>query len=412
MNDLDEPNSLSILERASPELQTVIRCLRHALGTESDGTVFHPNASIDGVIAQIQRHRVASFLHQRLPTAVAEALPAPIRHSLRDLALRNAQRSLARHGELRRIRTAFQDANIRCLVFKGPVIEHDLYGVSGVRHSGDIDLLVSPADVPRADALVSSLGYERTYPRGSLSPVKWRHFLRAHHELNHRDRSRGNLIEIQWETGGLPKLDFETLWKSRRTWGPAGTEPSILSLSRDVSDLILFVHGAGHQWALLFWLLDIAWMVRDRSRADFEHLLHKAHEYQVQRALLQGSLLANSLLGIPIPEPWKSAIDAEPSVRPLADFALGSLVASESPGTNFSKLVADLGYQWKLNASFKARRHLLVQRLLSVENWELFPLPDRYFWLYYPLAPLLWIARKRTQTSASHSSSNQSEILE
>jgi hypothetical protein len=55
---------------------------------------------------------------------------------------------------------AFRAAGCRSIVLKGPAFRRHLYDDGEPRGYGDVDLLVAPADLPRAGAVLAGLGYE------------------------------------------------------------------------------------------------------------------------------------------------------------------------------------------------------------------------------------------------------------
>lgn len=57
-----------------------------------------------------------------------------------------------------RVLDAFASAGVRSLVLKGPTLERALYEEGTIRPYGDTDLLVDPADVPRAGQALERLG--------------------------------------------------------------------------------------------------------------------------------------------------------------------------------------------------------------------------------------------------------------
>lgn len=60
---------------------------------------------------------------------------------------------------------ALADAGITPVIHKGPSIAHTVYDDPAHRPFGDVDLLVHPADLDRAFAVLVALGYRRRYPQ-------------------------------------------------------------------------------------------------------------------------------------------------------------------------------------------------------------------------------------------------------
>ena len=71
---------------------------------------------------------------------------------------------------------ALEAAGIRSILLKGPSAQRWLYAEDETRHYWDIDLLVSPAELPRAEAVAAGLGFE------PLSSDSTRIQQESHHE--------------------------------------------------------------------------------------------------------------------------------------------------------------------------------------------------------------------------------------
>ncbi len=88
-------------------------------------------------------------------------LPVPVRERLESIYSLNSLRNLRLAAEESRISAALTGAALRHWPLKGPGLSERLYGDIGVRQISDLDLLVEPASLARADALLGELGYAR-----------------------------------------------------------------------------------------------------------------------------------------------------------------------------------------------------------------------------------------------------------
>jgi len=88
-------------------------------------------------------------------------LPVPIRERLEFIYSLNSLRNLRLAAEESRISAALAAAGLRHWPLKGPGLSERLYGDIGVRQVSDLDVLVEPANLARADALLADLGYAR-----------------------------------------------------------------------------------------------------------------------------------------------------------------------------------------------------------------------------------------------------------
>ncbi len=74
-------------------------------------------------------------------------------------AFATAQKGFNYAVELRQLLGSLRQAQIRCIPLKGPVLTMGSYRRMGLRDFDDLDLLVTPADVPGAVAVLATLGF-------------------------------------------------------------------------------------------------------------------------------------------------------------------------------------------------------------------------------------------------------------
>ena len=120
----------------------------------------HAAASIDpAAFLAVTPKTLLPFLHWRLGE-VSEALPPSLRTLLAEHYRENALRHLLRIADLRKIDALLRAEGIRYLLLKGPVLAATVYPAPAARTMLDVDLLMSQADMPRAMAVLGTLGYE------------------------------------------------------------------------------------------------------------------------------------------------------------------------------------------------------------------------------------------------------------
>jgi putative nucleotidyltransferase-like protein len=80
------------------------------------------------------------------------------------------------------VTAALEAAGIRSILLKGPALKRWLYAEDEIRHYWDIDLLVSPEELPRAESVTAALGFE------PLPTDSTRIQQESHHERWYRPR--------------------------------------------------------------------------------------------------------------------------------------------------------------------------------------------------------------------------------
>jgi len=213
----------------------------------------------------------------------------------RDLQMKAA--AVEAHGvfmtaELARIAAAFEQAKIRLLAFKGPVLSQQLYGHPGLRSFSDLDVIVAPRHADAGEALLRTLGYRDTIRDAE------------------RKTNRRFAGEALFANGGNGVLvDFHTLFSNRQfpvrfsfddVWGRRASVLGVPAFGD--ADLVVLTssHAAKHLWHKLEYLAQIAALAR--KEIDWNEVDRVAREARVTRQVGLSFLLASEILGIPLPE--------------------------------------------------------------------------------------------------------------
>ncbi|MFT4687951.1 MAG: hypothetical protein ACI9OD_000142 [Limisphaerales bacterium] len=370
-----------------PELTLLVRLLRNSMaGKTAEDSLWSSVFSKSYFLKLVRRHRVAAFLASRADTA---SLPSSTQNSLADMSAANAVKALLRTRTLIELGKRLENANIPFLSVKGPMLAQRLYGDVGGRHAGDLDFLIDSEHVAAADGLMRESGCRRSSPNFDLSPRQWREYQIIRHEFQYFNQE-GIRIEFGWRLAGLTGTQFDELYAAHRESQFGGI--SIPRLPATTELLHLFVHGAGHGWFRLFWLLDIALLLRRDH--DWEALMREARRTRTEHCVWQGARLAETIFGVELPASIRPPENRQGVVDWLVNDAIRQLRADEKHHSTPISLLRDALYLLRLRPDRTARAALVRPRLCSPENWQRFPLPDQFFSLYYPAAPFLWSWRR------------------
>ena len=150
-----------------------------------------PSADWDALIQHAILQGVAPLVAVR---SRALAIPTAVRERLESLYRANAMRNLRLAAEEARLCSALNSAGLRHWTLKGPGLSERLYGDIGVRQISDLDLLIEPASLARADALLASLGFRRQTAGGiaSLAAAQELIYIREAAILSSSSRSNGD----------------------------------------------------------------------------------------------------------------------------------------------------------------------------------------------------------------------------
>ena len=379
--------------RAWPaEFRAVVGLLRCALGTADTLSAFAGDGALrPGVLnALLDRHRIGAFLRHRLPAAERSRLPAPVQAHLDQAAQETARRALVRSAELVRLSRVLGTAGVPFLSVKGPLLARELYGELGLRHAGDLDLLVRQADAERVDGLLRAAGFRRTQPSFELTPLQQQKYFSVRHEFEYFSADGSLRLEVMWRLVNHEHFHRSTLGEASGEAVIGGQRVAVLPT--ETAALHLLLHGADHGWFRLFWLLDIALLMQN-ERIDWPRLLARAEATKLERVFWQSVLLTQALLAVPLP----AGLPAPPQTAVLPRLVSDALRHMELTPDEIKTGTAHwwmTGYAWRLQSSWRVRLRALLPRVVNPADWQTLPLPDRWFTLYYVLWPFLWAKRR------------------
>jgi hypothetical protein len=155
--------------------QLLVRCLV-GLGCREDRlpALATGNVNWHRFLGLAERHAVAEGAHLALELNGAAA-PDPFRATLRAAYELAAARNTVLLAEAERVQAALAAGGIESLLLKGTALLASLPAMLGARHVGDVDLLVSPDDLPRANRVARDLGCRPLAPDGCWydgSPIR------------------------------------------------------------------------------------------------------------------------------------------------------------------------------------------------------------------------------------------------
>lgn len=322
------------------------------------------------------RHRVLGLL-SRLSQPPA---------ALRAAIMSQAQAGLRQAAALIAIITAAQKRGLALMVLKGLPLSVQLHGDPFRRGGVDIDLLVSPACFMAAADILIDMGYVPDPDGPPLAAMT----SGSQHIRDLTFIGHGQIVELHrrlYELSSRLPSDFDTLWRDR---GEVALGPvRVATLGDQHLALYLLVHGYGHDWERLRWLLDLA-LLLIRPGA-MERLEAQARQFRVQRARTEALALISHLFG---PLPGFPANDAVP-VRPLRRMAQYGARMQLAP-KSAAWFAFSLGQKWRdyrlHDGMADFLRALLRDLAANSDDMALFKLPPGLIWLYPLLRPIgfLW----------------------
>ncbi len=354
----------------------------HLQSPEAERLAFLLTQKLDWeyVLWQAAWHRITLLLFRQLQR-FANALPPAVLTHLHERSNLLVRQGLLQTTALLQVLQALKEQGVTALPFKGPALAAALYGDPALRESEDLDVLVTPADLPAAKTVLHTLGFRPLHP---LSRKQEAGSLRYECASTFVQPDTGIVLDLHWAFNrkylAVP-LSLAEVLPRLRPQVLAGTP--IPQLAPEHLLLALCVHGGKHQWASLNWIIDVAELLRTQPHLDWQYLTDYSRVIGCQRFLLLGLHLAERLLRAPLPAALHSAIAADCRVAQLAEHALRRL---------FPEAEWDPGVAERIFFLLRARERRLDQLRFVLRRLTMPTLSDLFFWqlptpLYLVLRP-------------------------
>ena len=345
----------------------------------------------DEFLFLVDRHRIPALAYANL-ARFSDIIPVKIMEAMKKRSQDAKLHSLRLAAEFSRLTRLLEQHGISSIPLKGQMLSHQLYGDPAIRQTRDIDLLIRPLDLEKTGKLLQAEGYRLSETDANLTHSQTRFVLSAlqHHEYHHRQR--GIELELHWRCTLWNDDDMQSLWDSSDTTKFGGLDLRVIS--EDLQLLYLCDHGSLHKWFRLKWLGDLARIISSNGISSWDRVVALAERMGLQRGLGQCAVLVEQLYNIPLPDAFSQLAHEKISVR-LACDALEIMKKSDAYINTMGgrgEGVRRLFYYKRLRPSLPVTT-LLRSTLVSTADYGLIRLPDRLFWMYIPLRPVLWFWR-------------------
>jgi hypothetical protein len=226
------------------------------------------------------------------------ALSVDVAKEIADMWNRLRRQAALWDMERDRVLAALGAAGLRPVTLKGAALREMVYRQSAERSMGDLDLLLLPAEIEPARAVLERLGY-RSGGDEALESYRRHHF---HFALAHPN---GFVTEIHWALS-RPRAGFrldERQFLSRAVERPAPHGGPMLRVP-SVEDMVLHLASQNQEDAFgrLRRLADLDRVVAGAPDLDWAYLRDAAKRGDTQKLLALSLRLCELLLRTPVPE--------------------------------------------------------------------------------------------------------------
>jgi hypothetical protein len=328
-------------------------------------------------------HGIRPMLLLAIAALSGQGVPGTIRASLRYFQRTHLARVLSQSEEVCRVARLFAAGGVPFAVFKGPVLAAYLYGELSHREFSDIDVIVPPEHMAKAETLLASLGYgnrqgDRAFRQAFLAHQRQYAFVRPEFD---------SAIDLHWHFSGL-HLPFpvqpDEIWPSLVSVQVGSC--TVPSLSDVDLALMLAGHGTKESWKSLGWVCDFAMLIERKPDLDWSEIHRRARRQHCGDAVLLGCAMASGLLEAPVPPVLSAAVSGNVRVQRLA----ASLIAGMREGLVYFPEMkpnfVDLDLCERRFDRFKFLLGLAVTP--TPGDYRALPLPRALWGAYYLTRPL------------------------
>ena len=381
-------------------LEGLLAGLRLGLGPgagdpDADREALSRIADWSAVAALAERHGVTSLLLQGV-RAHAGGPASGIEPELERTRERNVCNGLVRLAALKRATGLLAAADIPCLVLKGLSLGRRLDGHSLARGARDIDLLVSPRTFRAAERVLLDNGWRRVSPSFRETPARNRWYARFRHD--NALVGPGGLLDLHRRLYHNPfyiDVPFESLHAGSVPMG-IGTL-SFRALGPEDEFVYLACHGARHYWRRLMWLCDVGAILVSMQPEQLERVSARCRRNGLESIFASTLMLCREAFHVRLPQ-QEGAILPVGGRRATWIVRFSLRTWGDEDNTRFSGAF-DWASQKLIVLVARPRPKAVLHEIASVfvgpRDWQRLDLPDRWFYLYFPLRPLLWLTRRK-----------------
>jgi hypothetical protein len=335
----------------------------------------------------VDRHRTPAVSWAALKRVSRLAVPEPVQRELQGRSEACRMQAVGHALLLAEVLKGFNGDGIAGMPMKGPLLSQELYGDIGLRQSRDVDIMVEPQDVLRAQACLQKLGWHADASSFPMSPRQREAQLRHEHHIAYVRPHGACCLELHWRAIWDAPDDSSRRWA--RSVACCWRGYSYQAMNPIDQALYLCSHGSDHRWFRAKWLGDMARMSAS-GLVDWEAALEEARRTNQERPVLVCLRLLREVHGFPVPAAPASAREL-PSF--LIDRAVVELTAAPEPKQTsilFRLLKARYDRLLRPQSTWKSLAALAYSR----PDFRVLHLPDSLFWAYAPLRPFLWVWRR------------------
>ncbi len=253
------------------------------------------------------------LLHKHLTEAATGSIRPDVLEQIAQANRQSALRSLFLTAELLRILDTFRQRGIRAVPYKGPVLAQRAFGSPSLRQFEDLDIVTPQRSMPAVYDAMQELDYQARLPKERFV-AEGSQAIPGEYVFVHRVNSAMVELHTEWTLRHFPvRPDMEAM--ARRSTVVSVDGKDVAAFAAEDELLMLAVHGAKDFWSRLIWVADIAEIVKQSPKLNWQKVIAGAKRLKASRMLNLGLSLAREILDLTLPPEIVSQIEADATVK-------------------------------------------------------------------------------------------------
>lgn len=332
----------------------------------------------------VQHHKLIPQLYPILKKH-CENVSDEVLRQIQELFKQHNLHILKLSGELAHLSKLFAARNISWVSIKGPALSTQLYGNIAARQAHDLDILVKEVDLEKATNLLIESGYIPTYDPAEFNSTQIRFWRKYYKDAFFTHKSRNIYVELHWRIVTDSQI-FDDIDFFEGVQCLTVGNHNIPVLDNRVNALYLCYHGGYHAWRRLFWLWDMAQIIRDSDEESIGKIATLISKYGLTEIFGQTVYLSGLLFGVKMPDQLKNIPVATKVTKKALHFILDQNMSA------LQQMLLNFTYQKHILPP-RSLKPVLAVALINPLHWKTIRLPEQLFFLYYFLRPVAVIIR-------------------
>lgn len=332
------------LHRQTPEVQILLyacRVTNRAVHSEHLCALTTGPVNFEALLALAKKHRMLESLFWLLGASWL-TLPAELSAQLRASSSNSARLNAGLLRELIEITNAAAKQSISLLHVKGPTLALLAYHDAGLRHCGDLDILVRKEQLREFQDLLRKRGYCPTViestRKATWEDLNCAEVLEVGSEITLTHPDSGIAVDLHWrlmkESTFL--LGEDSIWDSKVQLKHGGIGFNVPSPPTNF--LYLAMHAAKHGWTKLRWIADLASLTANDD-FDYDQLIEFGRSAGYHRFVLFALLIVSYCPGVEVPERICELLAKETKLQAKASALMDKVLYGSGLGDTPARLL-------------------------------------------------------------------------